>query len=89
MSYSDAASLDAYIADKRYDHSLKIVKVFQQQPLPWRGGTHKLKEKYLTIPSILWPRSYIEGFAFSPKDVEAFSALSLPDAATYPNAYRW
>ena len=34
-------------------------------------------------------KSYIEGFAFSPKDVEVFSNFSLPDAAATPNAYRW
>ena len=33
--------------------------------------------------------SYVEGYAFSAADVECFAALSLPDAATYPNAYRW
>ena len=34
-------------------------------------------------------KSYIEGYAFSPKDVEVFSQFALPDAASYPHAYRW
>jgi translation elongation factor EF-1beta len=39
--------------------------------------------------SSLFYFSYVEGYAFSAADVECFAALSLPDAATYPNAYRW
>ena len=34
-------------------------------------------------------KSYIEGYAFSAKDVECFSKLTLPDKAQYPHAYRW
>eukprot|EP00615_Pteridomonas_danica_P005080 CAMPEP_0114341128 /NCGR_PEP_ID=MMETSP0101-20121206/8840_1 /TAXON_ID=38822 ORGANISM="Pteridomonas danica, Strain PT" /NCGR_SAMPLE_ID=MMETSP0101 /ASSEMBLY_ACC=CAM_ASM_000211 /LENGTH=241 /DNA_ID=CAMNT_0001474627 /DNA_START=48 /DNA_END=773 /DNA_ORIENTATION=- len=34
-------------------------------------------------------KSYIEGWSFSPKDSEVFSAFSLPCPAAHPHAYRW
>ena len=34
-------------------------------------------------------KSYIGGYSYSAKDLEVFSKFSLPDAATYPHAYRW
>ena len=34
-------------------------------------------------------RSYVEGYAFSAKDVEVFAAIGLPDQKQHPHAYRW
>jgi translation elongation factor EF-1beta/ribosomal protein L12E/L44/L45/RPP1/RPP2 len=43
----------------------------------------------LAVPPSCSLRSYVEGYAFSPADVECFAAVGFPDAAAYPNAYRW
>mmetsp|Transcript_52825 Transcript_52825/g.105840 ORF Transcript_52825/g.105840 Transcript_52825/m.105840 type:complete len:111 (+) Transcript_52825:28-360(+) len=42
-----------------------------------------------SLDAFLVDKSYIAGFSFSVKDTEVFAAFSLPDAATYPFAYRW
>jgi elongation factor 1-beta len=42
-----------------------------------------------SLNKYLADKSYIEGWSFSPKDVEVFSTVGLPCPATYPNAYRW
>ena len=34
-------------------------------------------------------RSYVEGYAFSAKDVEVFGKIGLPDQKQHPHAYRW
>ena len=34
-------------------------------------------------------RSYVEGYAFSAKDVEVFGKIGLPDQKAHPHAYRW
>ena len=34
-------------------------------------------------------RSYVAGDKLSAADVETFGVIGLPDAAKYPNAYRW
>ena len=34
-------------------------------------------------------RSYVEGYAFSAKDVEVFGKIGLPDQKARPHAYRW
>ena len=34
-------------------------------------------------------RSYVAGDGLSAKDIETFGRIGLPDAAKYPNAYRW
>ena len=34
-------------------------------------------------------RSYVEGYAFSAKDVEVFGKIGLPDQKQFPHAYRW
>jgi translation elongation factor EF-1beta len=53
-----------------------------QQTMPFKS----LQE----LESFIATRSYVEGYAFSPADAKALSALSgIPCRTTFPNAYRW
>lgn len=41
------------------------------------------------VDAFMLTHSYVSGYAFSPADVEVFGKISLPDAGTFPQAYRW
>jgi elongation factor 1-beta len=41
------------------------------------------------LNNFLLTRSYVEGYSFSAKDVEALRKFGIPDRASFPHAYRW
>lgn len=55
---------------------------------PTQTSTMSFKD-VAALNGYLADKTYIQGYNFSPKDVEVFQKFAMPDAASAPHAYRW